>query len=169
MPAYDPKAIANFFIEKSRDENKPITPLKLQKLLYFAHGWSLALRNEELVEESIQAWKYGPVIPSIYHEFKNFGNEPILAKAVVYSFDGDTITTETPAISEGDEPTIALLSKVWDVYKPFTALDLSNVTHQTDGPWAKAVEAFQGNPPTSVEISNDAMKEYFVGKIKRNK
>lgn len=50
--------------------------LKLIKLVYLAYGWSIAL-DYRLFDEPIVAWKHGPVIRSLYHEFKHFGAAPI--------------------------------------------------------------------------------------------
>jgi len=62
-------AVANYFLDLGLRESIPITPLKLQKLVYFAHGWYLGFTGEPLLNEGIQAWEYGPVIPSLYHDF----------------------------------------------------------------------------------------------------
>src|SRR5215467_7486621 len=75
--AYPAKAVANEFLYLAKEERRPVTPMQLLKLVYFAHGWYLALTGERLIDERVEAWKYGPVVPSIYHEFKRFGNEPI--------------------------------------------------------------------------------------------
>ena len=69
--------IANPFIRKSLKEKKPITQIKLQKLIYFAHGFYLAIREKPLVKEKIEAWQFGPVITSVYHKFKDWGSNPI--------------------------------------------------------------------------------------------
>ena len=75
--AYEAKAIANYFLEKAKAEGNSLTPMQVQKLVYFAHGWYLGLFGEPLIKESVQAWSYGPVIPSLYQEFKRFGNQGI--------------------------------------------------------------------------------------------
>src|SRR5208282_4587731 len=73
QPQYPSMAVANWFIENlSR-----VDPLKLQKLVYFAHGWHLALRDQPLIDELVEAWDYGPVVPSLYHQFKRYGNQSI--------------------------------------------------------------------------------------------
>jgi uncharacterized phage-associated protein len=167
--SYDPKAVANYFIERAKEDGVPVSPLKLQKLVFFAHGWNLALINAPLIRESVQAWKFGPVVPSLYHEFKDFGNDPIRIKATTFSFDNDTIRTETPEVPDSDDTTKRLLSKVWDVYGGVRAIDLSNLTHAPNSPWAKAVESFHGEPPPSVKISDDTIKEHFVAQGRRNK
>ena len=57
--------IAKYFINELHPE-----PLKLQKLLYFAQGFSYAFYDKELFNDDFEAWVHGPVIPSIYHEYK---------------------------------------------------------------------------------------------------
>src|SRR5947209_3400405 len=80
MP-YDAKAIANYFLDLAEAEAKSLTPMKLQKLVYYAHGWHLALTGRPLLDEEIQAWSFGPVIRSLYNEFREFGAEPITRRA----------------------------------------------------------------------------------------
>ena len=63
--------VANFFIDlyNSVPEGQ-VTNLSLNKLLYFAQGHSLAENGKPLFDEPIEAWQYGPVVPSVYHTFK---------------------------------------------------------------------------------------------------
>lgn len=68
-----PIAVANWLLKLSWAENKPITQMKMQKMLYFAHGWHLALLDKPMMNEVVQAWQYGPVFESVYHTFKYFG------------------------------------------------------------------------------------------------
>ena len=75
------KAVANYFLDIAERDGKTLNPMKLQKLVYIAHGWHLAIRRRPLIRESVEAWKYGPVIADLYHEFKKFGNMPITERA----------------------------------------------------------------------------------------
>ena len=76
MP-FSAAAVANEFLRLARRDEQTITPLKMQKLVYFAHGWHLALFGTPLIEEPVQAWQFGPVISSLYQEFKKFGSRAI--------------------------------------------------------------------------------------------
>jgi len=76
--AYPVLEIANEFIERGKKDDELIDLLKLQKLVYLAHGWNLAFRNEPLVRETVKAWKYGPVFPDLYDATKDHGRQPIL-------------------------------------------------------------------------------------------
>ena len=43
-----------------------MTALKLQKLVYYAQAWSLALENRPLFAEPIEAWDRGPVVRTLW-------------------------------------------------------------------------------------------------------
>lgn len=77
---YSVLRIAQRFLEIAKSSGKTIDPLKLQKLVYLAHGWNLAFTGQPLVEESFQAWKYGPVSPKLYDKYKKYGGNPIQPK-----------------------------------------------------------------------------------------
>ena len=82
-------AIANYFIELAHKDKIDIRPLKLMKLVYIAHGYILALLDKPTVGaklEEVEAWQYGPVFPSVYYSFKQYGSQPIDKKTTVFDF-----------------------------------------------------------------------------------
>lgn len=148
MP-YSSLSVANFFIGKSFQTGTPITPMKLQKLIYYAHGWHLALLNRSLINEEIHAWSYGPVIQSVYHEFKHFGKGAISEKAP-FPFGGDYPEPD-------NEETQQLLNIIWEKFSPLSAIELSNATHMPGTPWASLFTQGVKN----IVIPNDTIKSYF--------
>jgi len=149
-------AIANFFIRKSLKEKKPITQIKLQKLVYFAHGFYLALHEKPLVNEKIEAWQYGPVVPSIYHKFKNWGNSPIKNVQIDNS--------ENLIINEKD---IDFLDLVWHKFSRYSASHLVKLSHEKGGPWKKAIDrskALVGFVVPNITINNLEIYVYFKSK-----
>ncbi len=69
-----PNDVANWFLcNIDREAGDSITHLKLQKLLYYAQAWSLVLKGKSLFEEDFEAWAHGPVLPSIFEQYKNMG------------------------------------------------------------------------------------------------
>ncbi len=84
MQLYSPKSIANYFIDLAKVSGDKLTPMKLQKLVYYAMGWFAGYTGKPLVDEAVEAWQYGPVFSSLYHEFKQFGSGPIDGKATEY-------------------------------------------------------------------------------------
>ena len=72
-----PKQVAEYFLNLARADDKTLSPMQVLKLVYIAHGWNLGLNAQPLVNEDIEAWQYGPVIPSLYHKYKQYGSNPI--------------------------------------------------------------------------------------------
>lgn len=130
-----PNVIANNFIKKSLDENIPVTPLKLQKLVYFLYAKYLKETNRKLFTERFETWKYGPVIPSIYAEFNSYQNKPIKTMS-------KDSTGKSYRASEIDEFG-KCIDEVWETYKNYTGSALSDMTHEPDTAWTKAKE--EGN------------------------
>ena len=160
MPApYSAKAVANFFLERRR---KKLTQMKLHKLLYYSHGWHLGFRGKPLLDEMVEAWEYGPVVPSIYHEFKRFGSSPITRFA--QELNPDTLELETPRIGD-DSDVIGLLKRVWEVYGKFTAAQLSALTHAKESPWTQTRNKQPGIK--GVDIPNDLIEKHFRDRLKK--
>ncbi|MDP8989584.1 MAG: DUF4065 domain-containing protein [Acidobacteriota bacterium] len=133
--------------------------MKLQKLVYYAHGWNLAISNVPLINECVEAWEYGPVIPSIYHAFKRFGSGDITEKATrPEMIDFNTLRFLTPTVE--DQDTIEFLKAVWDGYGDLSAIQLSNLTHQPGTPWSTIYAQNQGRK--GVDIPDALIREYFV-------
>ncbi|MBV8978680.1 MAG: SocA family protein [Alphaproteobacteria bacterium] len=167
---YNTAAIANWFLDRADQDGVKLDPMKLQKLIYFAHGWYLSLANQPLITEHPQAWNYGPVIPSIYHEFKNFGRGPIAGRAWDLDYSGVTPKTILNAkIVEphvDNEPEIQeFLEQIWTVYGSKSAVYLSNLSHVPNGAWDKAYKAAGGN--RNVDIPDSFIKEEFDAKRQR--
>ncbi len=163
--AYDsPSAVANYFIDAANKAGTPLTTMKLVKLLYIAYGWVIATKNISLFKEDIEAWRYGPVVPSIYHEFKHFGSSPIKD---TYSQEYDPFIDEkarTPRVSEKETPEIAeILNIVWDVYGSKSASTLMRMTHKKDTPWDKVYN--QQKETYGGVIPPQSIKDYYQGVI----
>ena len=164
---YSAKAIANYFLELAAKESEKITPLKMQKLVYIAHGWYLALYDEPLVDdECAEAWEYGPVFPSIYHEFKHFGGDPIAELAVDLDYNELSEEWEAwkPSIDGRDKNMRAFLNHIWKLYKGFTGGQLSALTHEEGTPWEKTRN--KKGRIRNAHIENQDIKEYNKGRLK---
>jgi uncharacterized phage-associated protein len=74
---YEARKIANFVLANFDAARFDITNLRLNKLLYFMHGWTLVEEPSGLIRNHFEAWKFGPVVPSVYEEFKRHGDRPI--------------------------------------------------------------------------------------------
>lgn len=165
--AYTAKAVANYFLQRGLDENVPICPMKLQKLLYYAQGWHLAFTDQPIINEQIECWPYGPVINSVFQEFKEFGGNPIARKARKMvpdnSANGRFFKFVFPHLPDCmAEKSSEVLDTVWTSYKGFSAVKLSNMTHVPGGPWHQVYTQYGGDPPRGTDIPMDAIKSHFI-------
>ncbi len=137
--------VAKYFLLKSDPEiGENISNLKLQKLLYFAQGFYLAFYNDSLFSARIEAWAHGPVVPEIYHRYKEFEGNAIPAPR---NFDVSKITKKAQS----------LLDEIWTVYGQFSAWKLREITHGHI-PWK--------NTPQGGIIDPVLMRQYFKTLIK---
>jgi uncharacterized phage-associated protein len=154
-------AIANYFLDMAKKAQVGLTPMKIQKLIYFAHGWHLAIHKKPLIDEPIQAWDYGPVVSSVYHEFKKFGGQSIEGFGTDLDFDQEALIT--PRVPMDDVQTIALLNKVWSVYGKYSGVQLSNLTHEENSAWSNARASSEG--ARAVVIPDETIATDFVSKM----
>lgn len=159
MANYTPQHVANFFLKKAQDESRPIMQLKLIKLVYIAHGWNLALAGEPLYDEPVQAWKHGPVIASVYHEFKHFGRRPIDQLAEHRNLD--TMAADYPEIPKSDATTLKISNLVWNAYRKFSGEALIEKTHEEGSPWSRT---FKPGVRYSV-IEDHLIRKHFEERI----
>lgn len=162
MKKYEALDIATWFIYKTNVEIKEnqaindnyeiyegLTHLKLQKLLYFAQGLSLALNNKTLFNAKIEAWYHGPVIKSVWNKFFLKGRNDITIEdapkdiTVIRKIEADTETRE-------------ILNLTYENFAIYTAWQLRNLTHVKNGPWDKTYI-----PDKNKEISPAEIKSYF--------
>lgn len=142
----DVQVVADFFLNKTDEEaGEFISHLKLQKLLYYAQGFVLALTNQRLFSNQIRAWQHGPVVEDIYRQYKDKGSNCIKKPD----------NSDLSVISNNDE-VLEILEEVWDVYGQFSAWKLREMTHE-EKPWLD----------TSINqvISLDLIKNFFQTKI----
>ncbi len=168
--AYPPKAVANFVLEQAFTEDIPVSPMKLQKLLYYSQGWHLAFTDDPIFNEQIECWPYGPVVSTMFHHFKEFGKDAITKMATasrVKRQDGKLrLRTVTPSLpDELPSRSREILNAVWESYKGFSAIKLSNMTHSPDGPWRKVYDDHNGAPPVGTDIPMDLIKQYFQSQL----
>jgi uncharacterized phage-associated protein len=160
--SYPAKAIANAFIARSMRDGNPVSNMKLQKLLYFAHAMYLATHGKPLICEPPEAWQYGPVFPSIYHEFKNFGSRPIDC----FATDLDVDELEIRPVQPPANPELkAFLDSIWKTYGSQSATQLSALSHIPGGPWKRVREEFPAS--MSADIPDDYIRDFYSAALRR--
>lgn len=152
VSGFDSRAIANALLLKSREKYglDKLTAMQLIKLVYLAHGWSLALLREPIVSRRPQAWQFGPVYPHIYKKVKGRGSTPIrdLIK------DGEGNAYYPHGITPQQD---RLLDDILLSYGDMAAFNLSAITHKEGTPWDFA----QKNLGLYQDIPEDVMKAHF--------
>jgi uncharacterized phage-associated protein len=156
-------AVANRFLDLAEAESRPLDHMKLQKLIYFAHGLHLAIEGEPLLDEMIEAWEHGPVVSSLYHQFKLYGARPIRGRA--WYIDPDLGTAVYPQTAA--EHVNHLIGVIWARYGAYRGVQLSTMTHASDTPWSEIRRAMPW--ARNAQIPNDLIEEYFRNLAHRNR
>lgn len=143
--SHDAKAVANAFYTLANKDGKKLTNMQLQKLVYIAHGFNLAVQGEALFTDQVRAWEYGPVIPDLYNELKKYGAGEVTGR----------LLTKTPPIKQ-ESPEMQVIRAVWNGYGQYSGIELSAMTHKEGTPWHKTYEQGRRN-----EIPNPIIKEYY--------
>lgn len=155
-PPYPVGAIANFMLDRGERDRRPITHLKLQKLVYMAYGWGSVVLEARLFTERIEAWTYGPVVPDLWHEFKAYKSDPIGdGRSFHYDWPRDRVVFHV--VPRRAVTARRLLGEVWDKYSPFTASSLVARTHTEGAPWDETVR--KSGPGTV--IPPELIEEHF--------
>jgi uncharacterized phage-associated protein len=143
-----PAEIAKYFLIRAEKDGELITPLKMQKLVYFAYVFFLVSKEgkEKLFNEPIQAWPAGPVVPSLYQELKKYGSSPINIEDFVDINEEEFLKSNRSEIIE-------VLDKTYENCEKWTAFELVTLTHQEKG-WLEARKGLQPYEKTSNIISD---------------
>jgi uncharacterized phage-associated protein len=158
--SYPAAAIANELLDLATRSKRQLTQIEIQKLVYFSHGWHLALRDQNLIDDQIEAWTYGPVVRRLYDVFKKFGSSQITEKAYdwIKSPKGG-FSYCFPAIQSGslenDTYARAVVQIVWTKYGLMPPFKLVEITHLQGSPWQQA------RARGSDYIPNEDIKAYF--------
>ncbi len=110
----------------------------------------------------MEAWQYGPVIRTLYHEVRKYGDRPVtepLKDMNPHSYELEVAEIPNDELGKEARETIA---QVWGIYGRMSASQLSNLTHQTGTPWSKVMsDAGGGDIPKYTYISTEAIQDHF--------
>ncbi|MEH1871332.1 Panacea domain-containing protein [Nostoc sp.] len=117
--------VARYFIVRAYEDGieAEMTNMKVQKLLYYAQSLHLAMYDEPLFEEEIQAWRYGPVCPPAYRFYSEFEAKQLPIPSL-------ELLLEIP------DDKRQLLEEVWEYFGGYHVYQLSGMTH-LEFPWKK--------------------------------
>lgn len=154
MPEHSVLTIANEIKRRCFSEKRSLAHMKLQKLVYISHGWTLAITGHALFSERVEAWDNGPVAPFLYRE-ERYGHTDIQGQ-----FPDTAKTQLTP-------PEKNILDAVWKRYGDYSAEQLSDMTHEPNTPWS--ITYLQKG--RNAQISNDLIMQHYrnLGRAGRNR
>lgn len=142
--------VTKYFLYKENQEGDLITNLKMQKLLYYAQAWYLVNFDKPLFDDQILAWDYGPVVKSVYDEYKEFRHTPII-------FEEDFEEN----IKQFNKDDSRFLDEFYDQFSGYSANDLVNLSHN-EAPWKKA------HKTASQIIDIGSMKDFYTKMYEKN-
>lgn len=122
------------------------SPMKLQKLCYYAQGFALA-EGKELFEEDFQAWQHGPVIRGLYDKYRAYQWRQI-----------------NEDVGDPDQAMYDFLHQVVSAYGRFDGAALSTMTHR-ESPWLEARGDIDDSAGSTAVISKESIKKYFLQKL----
>lgn len=160
MPDWS-SAIANEFIRIGDRSNTRFTQMQLQKLVYIAHGWNLAINGERLTHDDPEAWIYGPVYRDIRKALRQYGSLPVTREILIGETRiGDfSDTPDEPTRAQLTDPERNVIERVARDYGHYHAFKLSALTHEPGTPWSRVYANGTGRYD---EIPPEMIRDHFV-------
>ena len=123
--------VARYIVNLCLEHDRPVSNLRMQKILYLAHVYYIMKQNKPLIKDDFEAWLIGPIIPEVYREYSIYAGAPIIP---FYKEDADI---DTEKIKVVEKLIINLSAK-----KPWELVEL---THMDGGAWDKTYRDGHGN------------------------
>ena len=135
------------------EQLEEVTPLMLQKLLYFIQGIHLMLYGKPMFAEECEAWGHGPVYREVYDLFRDFKYNPIDdARFAVLEGASEKLTDEERRV----------MDLVVNTFGMYGGKVLEKITHNED-PWMEAREGYPDSIPSHETLSKKRIMEYYRG------
>lgn len=155
---YDARAIANFLLDLAESRGVRLTQMALLKLIYFAHGWYLAIHNKPLSAHTFEAWQHGPVVKVVRDAFGKYRDRPITERACKLVLATGELQPIRGELSHQDE---AFVASVFDEYRSFSAWQLSDITHEPESPWDRLWNSEQPVGRLALRIKDEEIRAHF--------
>jgi uncharacterized phage-associated protein len=141
----DARQVAQYILCRRQNAGDAVTPMQLIKLTYIAQGQMLGRHGRPLFSDAVEAWQYGPVVPSVYHAVKEYRSQPVIeVNCGLGTYDFTATEME-------------VMDLVADKYGDYDGIVLSSSTHQPGTPWEQTWSRIGKN----TVISNDIIKHFY--------
>ena len=154
---HDSRSVANELIRRAHDDGRDVTPMQVVKLAYYCHAWMLGLYHRPLLEQPVEAWRYGPVVPEIYRSLRRYGGEPVRRPIDMESAGA----TERPY----DPCEANIINQVSEKYGHLSGKRLSAMTHAIGTPWHQVWTKHGRN----AVIPDPIIEDYYSQQVERAK
>jgi uncharacterized phage-associated protein len=145
-------SVAQYILDRCNEAGDPaVTPMQLIKLVYVAHGYMLGKYGRPLLDEPVQAWQYGPVVPTVYRAVKDYHSAPV--ERVAGATQGQVFSDKEREV----------MDNVARTYGRYTGIVLSSATHRPGTPWQRTWELAGKNAP----ISNDLIENFYANMLRQ--
>ena len=149
--AYNTDHVLNTILQRSfREGRTDMSPMKIQKMLFYTHGWHLATTGVPALDRPFEVWPYGPVVGKVYHDLKKFGPN------AVTEYVKDVADGKAYIVNPAEANLYRSVDIAWEKYIGIPAVNLSAMTHEPNSPWDIANKQAMG------VIPNEMIKDYFV-------
>lgn len=141
--------VAEYLLQALEQSDKRTSALGIIKLVYLCHAWMLGVHGRPMISEPVEAWRYGPVVPSVYQRYKHWRSSNIRETDV--------------EVKEGvlDEEQESIIQQVVEAYGDFLPWQLSSITHEKGTPWH---EVYNGGKGLFEVIPDEKIKDYYQRK-----
>ncbi len=132
--------------------------LSIIKLAYISHGYSMALGQGVLFNDRIEAWKYGPMIPTIFYAIRD-SYYPTKTYFSQIRLDNKEGIKEEMKLLEKLIPKAhrTIIDRVMEVHRLYNMDQLCNLTSEKGTAWKR-----QYNPDFLFqELPNNVIKDYY--------
>ena len=148
--------VADYMIVKN---NCSLTPLQIIELVYISHCYTLGIKHHPLIHDRVEAWSYGPVIPSLYWQLYNFGDKPVtrLLYSGIDVTDAFRMEKQKNFLSDELGECQTILNKVLRTFGVLSGRKLLEITNKLGSPWNQCY--VQGR--TGVIIPDYITEQYY--------
>lgn len=138
---HDSLIISKYLVGKALETKTPISPYKIEFMVYFAHGWYLAITSRLLINERVEAWQHGPVIVPVHKYYKDESN-----------------LKKPPSDSEIPKKAVCeFLDGIWAYYSHLSEVEMQALCFETNTPWDISYERSSG----ILVIENETIKKHY--------
>ncbi len=149
-------AVADRLLARAHRDRRTIDPIQMQKLVYLAQGWALALMGRQLFREPIEVSEHGPLVPELHRSLSRFGAGPIHREL----FAASAITNAGVGDSLWDLAEVAIVDGVWEAYGAMSGPQLVSLIDEPNAPWDTARR--QAGPGKPGQVSLNALRQWTL-------